>query len=349
MKKGTPKNETLVGTDEAEVIDGLAGKDTIQGAGGGDTIYGGLGNDVLFGFRDYEDNNFDEQWLISFGDDTDYLYGGLGNDIYVLDSWIIGERGKVIIIESPNEGTDTIIGSASKSRPAFDMPANVENYVNDTRLTDNELPIYVEINGNQSNNLIQTSPANWNNLDRLTNAINETWNSFEKFFGGAGNDTLKSGAGDDILDGGEGNDQLMGGLDADTLIGGAGTDSMAGGKGRDTFSFEAGDNSVTQKFSDQIKDFKVSENDQINLAGLESINCHVRDFRVASFAAALTDANKDFKEGKNVSIQFVGNNALMFVDFNADSIPDGLVTLSGIRAGTCAFVDYAESGAMFSL
>lgn len=348
MLAGTKKNDRLIGSDQSDQINGLAGNDTIQGSGGSDTLNGGQGNDLLFGFKDYDDQEFDQQWLTLFGNDIDYLYGGAGNDIYVLDSWTTGDSGGAVIVEDINAGTDTIIGSVSKSRPTFYMPSNVENYVSDTSLTDNDQPIYVEIIGNDSSNIIQTSPARWSNLDKLTAAINETFNSYEKFYGGGGNDTLKSGAGNDWLEGGEGNDQLFGGADSDTLIGGLGSDQLTGGAGHDVFVLAAGDGVLSAKASDQIKDFKYGEGDQLKLDGVVKINCHVRDLKESSFSSAQADANKDFSQGLNVSIQFVGSNALMFVDFDADSKADSVITLTGIKSGNNAFVKYAESGEMFA-
>ena len=347
MLIGTRKNDRLIGSDQPEQISGLEGNDTIQGSGGSDTLNGGQGNDLLFGFKDYDDQDFNEQWLTLFGNDIDYLYGGAGNDIYVLDSWTTGESGGDIIVEDVNAGTDTILGSVSKSHPTFYMPLNVEYYVSDTRLTDNDQPVYVEIFGNESNNIIQTSPARWSNLDKLTTAINETFNSYEKFYGGGGNDTLKSGAGNDWLEGGEGNDQLFGGADSDTLIGGSGSDQLTGGAGRDVFVLAAGDGAVSAKGCDQIKDFKFTDGDQIKLTDLAEIDCHVRDFKESSFASAQADANKDFSQGLNVSIQFVGSNALVFVDFNEDGRADSVITLIGLKAGNNAFIDFAESGRMF--
>ena len=237
ITSGTNKKDSILGTDFSDSIDGLGGNDTIEGGGGGDRIIGGAGNDILSAFKSYDDNEFVSEWLNLFGDDVDYLYGGVGNDIYILDSWVIGDHGQVFIIEELNQGTDTIIGSVSRSRPSFTMPENIENYVNDTSLSDNGTPIYVEVTGNNLNNLIQTGPKSWNDIYKLTSGIDEFHNSYEFFSGGDGNDTLKTGAGDDILDGGNGNDKLYGGNDNDTLIGGAGADSIDGGFGSDVATF----------------------------------------------------------------------------------------------------------------
>ena len=149
------------------------------------------------------------------------------------------------------------------------------------------------------------------------------------------------------LDASFGNDTVIGGSAADTLIGGAGNDQLTGGKGSDVFSFAAGDSVALAKGSDQIKDFRFAEGDQLKLQGLTSIKCQASDAKVANFGAAQSSANKEFSEGSNVSIQFVGGNALVFVDFDGNLKADSVITLTGLKAGNLAFADYAESGAMF--
>ena len=345
---GTKKNDLKVGTDTPDLIEGLSGDDTLAGGGGDDSVYGGVGNDLLFGFREYSDNEYDSQGLATFGDDIDYLYGGAGNDLYVMDALVSSGQGKVIIVELPGEGTDTIIANVSKKKPSYTIPDNVENCVNDTTLSDNGSPLFVEITGNSLNNLIQTSPASWSNLKKITSGINETKASCEKFDGDQGDDTLKSGAGNDSLEGGSGNDSLLAGTGDDTLVGGSGIDQLSGGIGADVFVFSSGDCLASGKVFDQIKDFKFTEGDQIKLDGMANIKCHVRDFKEKSVASALVDANKDFQEGLNVSIQFVASNGLMCVDFDENGSVDGVVILTGLKAGNEDFVDYAEGGSMFA-
>jgi RTX calcium-binding nonapeptide repeat (4 copies) len=151
-----------------------------------------------------------------------------------------------------------------------------------------------------------------------------------------------------LIDAKEGNDTILGGVGADTLVGGLGADQLTGSAGGDLFMFSAGDSDLSTKTSDLIKDFKFSEGDRIKLDGMGEINCHVRDLKEASFSSARADANKDFNEGLNVSIQFVGSRALVFVDFDADGKADSVIALTGLKVGNNAFIDYAESGEMFA-
>jgi Ca2+-binding RTX toxin-like protein len=80
--------------------------------------------------------------------------------------------------------------------------------------------------------------------------------------GESGNDFLNGDIGNDTLDGGSGNDILVGGAGNDRLIGGTGNDTLTGGTGSDRFSLT---NSSID--GDVITDFKVSENDKIELVG----------------------------------------------------------------------------------
>ena len=162
-----------------------------------------------------------------------------------------------------------------------------------------------------------------------------------------GDNSFVGGSSVDIIDASDGNDTLLGAAGDDFLDGGAGSDKLTGGAGADTFIFRSGESAVSAITSDQITDFKYSQGDQINLEGLSNVACHVRDIKSSTFSAALTDANKDFSEGKNVSIQFVGSNALMFVDYDANQQADQLVTLVGLKVRDSAFTDYAEAGNMF--
>jgi serralysin len=65
------------------------------------TLSGGLGNDTLNG-----------------GAGADTLIGGVGNDIYVLDN--VGD----VVIESANEGTDTV--QTSVTLAGMVLAANIE-------------------------------------------------------------------------------------------------------------------------------------------------------------------------------------------------------------------------------
>jgi Ca2+-binding RTX toxin-like protein len=175
------------------------------------------------------------------GDDTidggtgaDTMAGGLGNDVYIVDN--PGD----VVIENPNEGTDTIFSSVS-----YTLPANVEN------LTLTGLGGFSGT-GNALNNLIiGNSGANV-----LT--------------GGPGADTLDGGLGKDtasyatsaapvwvslaggIASGGDAQGDVLIGIENltgshfnDTLEGDAGNNVLKGGGGIDTVSYEHAGAGVT--------------------------------------------------------------------------------------------------------
>jgi serralysin len=91
----------------------------------------------------------------------------------------------------------------------------------------------------------------------------------DTLFGGDGVDKLQGGIGDDNLDGGDGSDNLNGGDGNDILTGGAANDILFGGRGADRFIFTQTTDSNRNAF-DVIKDFKGSDEDIIDLSGIDA-------------------------------------------------------------------------------
>jgi Ca2+-binding RTX toxin-like protein len=174
-------------------LDGGAGNDSLEGGIGNDSILGGSGDDTLDG---------------EVGNDT--LKGGTGNDTYyVRDS-------RNIIIENPNEGTDTVFTFVD-----FTLGNQLENLTLSGPATN---PYNGAFNGT-GNNLNNTITGNTADNTLSGKEGNDT------LIGAEGNDTLVGGLGDDSLSGGDGVDYLNGygttitnDSQFDTLVGGAGTD-----------------------------------------------------------------------------------------------------------------------------
>ena len=155
------ETDTLV---SIENLIGGSGNDTITGDASTNILNGGSGNDVL-----------------SSGGGDDQLLGGIGNDTY-----IISGASSVQIVESTNQGTDTVQVDQDFSLASI---YNIEN-------------------------LTLTGTAAQGTGNNLNNAIN----------GNAQDNQLDGGSGSDILSGGDGNDALVGGSGSDSLVGGLGND-----------------------------------------------------------------------------------------------------------------------------
>ncbi|OKH23357.1 FG-GAP repeat protein [Chroogloeocystis siderophila] len=239
--RGTPGDDTLVGTRFADTIFGLAGNDLLLGLAGNDTLYGGRGNDTLNG-----------------GAGIDSLIGGVGNDVYIINN--VGD----IVVEAANAGIDTVRSSVS-----YTLPNNVENLIltGNRNINGTGNALANRIVGNSGNNIISGLAGNDTLFGGAGNdtLIGGTGNDIlyggdgndvlygdqigyaggnNTLFGGAGNDTLYGGNFNDLLDGGVGNDRLFGNEGNDTLYGGAGNDSLDGGGGSDILYGGDGDDTL---------------------------------------------------------------------------------------------------------
>jgi Ca2+-binding RTX toxin-like protein len=72
VERGTPENDTIVGTRNADRLVGRGGNDRIEGRRGDDELYGGEDNDEAFGARGED--------LLDGASGTDVLLGGPGAD-----------------------------------------------------------------------------------------------------------------------------------------------------------------------------------------------------------------------------------------------------------------------------
>jgi len=295
--------QALTGNGLANIITGNSGSDFIDGGTGADTMVGGLGNDayVVDNIGDvvteganagsdtvYASANYrlgaNVEYLVLQGSavqgygnslsnvingtsadnlldgdaGADAIYGGAGNDSYFLDN--ISD----LVIENPNEGSDTVYASAN-----YRLGANVEYLV----LQGSAVQGY----GNSLSNVIYGTSAD-NLLDGDTGA--------DSMYGGAGNDTyfVDNIADAAIENANQGNDTVYatvdfrlagnlenlilqgsanlqgygdGGVNAifgntgnNLLDGGGGADTITGGAGNDTFMFVVG-----QAAGDTITDF----------------------------------------------------------------------------------------------
>ena len=170
VDKPNVENVTLAGS--AISATGNASSNVLRGNDAINVLSGGAGNDLLDG-----------------GAGADTMIGGAGNDTYVVDNALD------LVVESPNEGIDTVQSSVNVTLGAF-----VEN---------------VTLLG--------------------SDAVNATGNDLANtLIGNSADNVLAGGAGQDVLQGGAGNDLLSGNAGADSLEGGAGVDVLQGHADNDT-------------------------------------------------------------------------------------------------------------------
>ncbi|WP_239142959.1 calcium-binding protein [Variovorax sp. WS11] len=268
--------------DERRGANGTPGNDTLEGLAGNDTLNAGAAEDVMS--------------------------GGAGNDMYVVDT--AGD----VVIESANEGIDTVASSVS-----WALGANIEHLwltgQDNINATGNELANV--LTANAGDNIldgaggIDTASYHYS-AAAVTVSLTatgaqvtggsgtDTLLNIERLLGSSHNDTLTGNAGANILTGGAGNDTLDGGAGNDTLIGGAGNDTyrMARGHGRDTIIEDdatAGNKDVVQFASgitaDQLWFRQVGNNLEVSIIGTEdklTLNSwyagsgyHVEEFRTS--------------------------------------------------------------------
>lgn len=159
--------------------------------------------------------------------------------------------------------------------------------------------------------------------------------------GGNGDDAIYGNHGGDLLSGGGDQDHLYGGQDADTLYGGAGTDWLIGGLGRDVlvggpghdvFAFGAPAQSAFNGEVDIIADFSRSENDRINLAGIDANQVLAGDQSFSWRGNTVTGA------GFSVWFNHSNGDTFLYASTTASSTPNFMVQLTGVVSLTTEYV-----------
>lgn len=216
--RGTPLDDSRIGTAGADRISLLAGDDWARGGGGRDSMLGGDGNDRLFGEAGAD--------TIRGGAGADSAYGGDGPDRILGDDGgdtLDGGNGADSLLGG--NGDDTLLGGSDNDR--------LVGGAGNDRLA-----------GGDGNDTLGGGDGD----DRLVGG-----NGADLFWGGNGSDALAGGAdgdrlyaddGDDQLRGHDGDDSLFGGNGDDTLAGGTGLDRMQGGDGADRYALAEGDTGI---------------------------------------------------------------------------------------------------------
>lgn len=303
----------LEGQETAETLYGVSiggsGVDIIHGNGGNDNIYGyysakgtnenflygGAGNDNIYG-----ENGND---TLEGGADNDTLSGYLGDDTYV---WSAGDGNDVI---NETGGADQLVlHSVLESDIYFEKISNIhlKAHIGSETIT---------INYQMYEDTYNYSPYNIYQVENLLLDDGTIIDLTEglTFGGTAANDTVSATYHhDDVLFGFDGNDTLYGYGGDDILLGGDGVDTLHGGSGSDTFVFEGAGAFVSV---DTVQDFKLSENDKIDVSDL------------LSGYDPLTDAISDF-----IQITDDGTHSTLAVD--ADGGADNFVNIATLLNAT---------------
>lgn len=141
--------------------------------------------------------------------------------------------------------------------------------------------------------------------------------------------STKPSKGNDLLTGTVKNDTLSALAGDDTLIGGAGTDKLTGGLGADTFKFiSVSDSGITAKTRDTITDFKSTQNDKIDLSGIDANSVLAGDqaFTFINNAAFSADATGQ--------LRFDSKTGILYGSTNADTNAEFSILLSGVKSLT---------------
>ena len=219
-------NDNISITKSTELFLNKNGKPELNGYAGNDTLTGSKLSDILNG-----------------GTGIDKLIGGKGDDTYIVDNV------KDVVTELLNEGTDTVISTAS----SYILSSNVENLTlsGTSAINGTGNGSANTITGNSNNNVLNGGAG----IDTLSYS-NATKGVKVSLATTAQQDTL--GAGKDTisnfenLTGSSYADTLTGNSAANTLNGGTGADTLKGGLGSDIYYVDNVGDKIVETTSSSI-------------------------------------------------------------------------------------------------
>jgi Ca2+-binding RTX toxin-like protein len=251
---------------EVENLIGGTGNDVLNGTSGANSLYGGAGNDTLNGLsgNDYLEGSSLATRAFT---DNDTLNGGNGTD------QLVGGPGPVFDDPAtiPNEAIPDADVYNGGSHPGFD--GDSVDY--STRTVNVTVQLNASADDGQAGegDKVATDVENvttGSGNDRIASSPFDP--AYNKFYGGAGTDTLLGGDGIDLLYGGPDGDLLFGGPSNDQLYGEAGNDALdgnahpdrlSGGEGNDTADYSTRAAAVFVNLDVAHGDGEAGENDNV--------------------------------------------------------------------------------------
>ena len=238
--RGTPKNDTFIGSTQAISWSGIGGNNTYTGGAGFETV--DYANDIFFGGGGGISINMNGTGTNPFGgtdtlSNIDRVNGTAQSDTIIgnaLANTIIAGDGIDIVYAGP--GDDFIDGGAGASSVLAGEAGNDTIYGgagNDYMIGGDGNDTMVGLGGIDSlyggagNDYLVAGDGPGSVVD-----------------GGAGANTLWGAGGADYIVGGEGADLLVGGASSDYLFGNAGDDTLYGGQGTDYIYSNAGNDFI---------------------------------------------------------------------------------------------------------
>jgi glucose/arabinose dehydrogenase len=234
---GSSLGDTLTGDDGANVFRPGAGLDTIDGGGDKDTVsYATSSLGVTVDLLTHVASGGDAQ-----GDQLQNIENIIGT---ALGDTLTGDGGDNVF--APGAGDDDLEGGGGTDTVSYAEVLQAVS-VNLSALTDQATGATI-------------------GTDQLT--------GIENVVGGINNDVLIGDIAANVLLGNLGRDSLAGGDGADTLNGGLGKDRLAGGADNDIFDFNSVKEAGKGSHRDNIVDFHRSEDDMIDLTGIDANTRH---------------------------------------------------------------------------
>lgn len=319
---GTPRSDTIIGSDADEAFDPHGGDDIIDGGDGWDSLnyhltdgyYNGGTNGIDIRFSDVVAGSgtvIDPLGHTDLFTGIEEVRGTRHNDIFVAGLGTQQFRGF--------DGSDHFDGGTGFAIVTYHHDANyggVDGIVADLSVID-AMGFARVIDGFGAEDWLR-------GIDQIRGtgaADTMIGDGADNIFSSdAGNDLLDGRAGADTLVGGLGNDTLAGGTAADTLEGGAGADELRGGAGddalfggidADSFVFAAGDG------HDWIHDFEYSTDllfgdDRLVLIGGITIQ-------------ALTESDEDGDGSMDTTVNFSSGDSVVLLAVSGVTDPATLL------------------------